>query len=700
MRWRQNFANLLILSLAFVSTAALAEFDQAELDDESNGKNWLTHGRTHSEQRYSPLAEINVDTIDKLGLAWSLELPDARQLVATTLAVDGVLYITSSFSVVTAIDARTKNILWTYDPKVVEHAGKTLRVLWGTSRGVAYWNGKIYVGAGDGRLIAIDAKSGKEIWTAQTTEPGGFYYVTGAPRAFNGKVIIGNGGTETGPARGYVTAYDAETGEQAWKFDVVPGNPADGFEDNAQRMAAATWKGEWWKHGGGGNVWNAITYDPDFNHIYLGTGNGSPWNQKIRSPGGGDNLFLCAIVALDADTGKYKWHYQTVPGETWDFNSSMDIVSVDLKVEDREVKALMHAPKNGFFYIINRSNGRLLSAKAFAKVTWATEVDMKTGRPVEVPGSRYEDGEVLMWPGPAGAHNWQPMSWNPSTQLMYFPFHDIPGYYNDKGIRHAEYQAKPHELHTGVSYAEDDSDPKHGTSGIMAWDPLQQKIAWQHPTPGVWNGGTMTTGGNLVFQGLADGRFLAYRADNGEIVWEYDAKHGIAAPPITFEMDGQQLIALPVGWGGGLAMAGGSFGAQHGWPYGMHPRRLLIFALDGKAILPDTPPKMQVMPLDDPSFTVEPILAADGKKLFVRHCAMCHGPGAVAGGGTPDLRASPIVLNLEATSAIVIDGQRIARGMPQFGEMQKSDIEAIQHYLRDQSRKDLAKKATLAQTDS
>ncbi|MFP6782004.1 MAG: PQQ-dependent dehydrogenase, methanol/ethanol family [Gammaproteobacteria bacterium] len=696
MRWRLTTISGLCLSLALASAAPLAEFNPAELDDESNGKNWLTHGRTHSEQRYSPLAEINVDTIDRLGLAWSLELPDARQIVATTLALDGVLYITSSFSVVTAVDARTKKILWTYDPKVVEHAGKTLRVLWGTSRGVAYWNGKIYVGAGDGRLIAIDAKTGKEIWTAQTTEPGGFYYVTGAPRAFNGKVIIGNGGTETGPARGYVTAYDAETGEQAWKFYVVPGNPADGFEDNAQRMAAATWNGEWWKHGGGGNVWNAITYDPDFNHIYLGTGNGSPWNQKIRSPGGGDNLFLCAIVALDADTGKYKWHYQTVPGETWDFNSAMDIVSVDLKVEDREVKVLMHAPKNGFFYIINRSNGRLLSAKAFAKVTWATEVDMKTGKPVEVPGSRYEDGEVLMWPGPAGAHNWQPMSWNPSTQLMYFPFHDIPGYYNDKGIRHAEYQAKPLELHTGVSFAEEDGDANDGTSGIMAWDPLQQEIAWQHPTPGVWNGGTMTTGGNLVFQGLADGRFLAYRADDGDIVWQYDAKHGIAAPPITFETDGRQFIALPVGWGGGLAMAGGSLGAQHGWPYGMHPRRLLVFALDGKATLPKTPPKMMVTPLDDPKFTVEPELAAAGKTLFVKHCAMCHGPGAVAGGGVPDLRASAIVLSLEATSAIVIDGQRVARGMPQFGEMKKTDIQAIQHYLRDQSRKDLAKKNALA----
>ena len=678
--------------LLLCSLSVWAEFNAAELDDEMSGANWLAHGRTYSEQRYSPLDQINADSIDNLGLAWSLELPDARQIVSTTLAIDGVLYVTGSFSIVTAIDARTQKMLWVYDPKVTEKAGKTLRVLWGTSRGVAYWNGKIFVGAGDGRLIAVDTKTGQEVWTAYTTEPDGFYYITGAPRAFNGKVIIGNGGTETGPARGYVTAYDAETGEQAWRFFVVPGNPADGFEDNAQRMAAATWKGEWWKHGGGGNVWNAITYDPDFNHIYLGTGNGSPWNQKIRSPGGGDNLFLCAIVALDADTGKYKWHYQTVPGETWDFNSAMDMVSVDLTINDREVKALMHAPKNGFFYILNRANGRLLSAKPFAKVTWATAIDMKSGRPIEVAGSRYEDGEVLMWPGPAGAHNWQPMSWNPNTKLMYFPYHDLPGYYNDKAIKHAEYQAEPLVLHTGVAYAEEDSDPSIGSSGIMAWDPLRQKIAWQHPNPGVWNGGTMTTGGDLVFQGLADGRFIAYRASDGEKVWEYDAQHGIAAPPITFALDGQQFIALPVGWGGGLAMVGGSFGSQHGWPYGMHPRRLLVFALNGKAELPTTPPPMQVTPLDDPSFAIAPESVDAGKGLYIKHCAMCHGPGAVAAGGTPDLRASAVVLNLEATSDIIIAGQRVLRGMPQFDEMDKPQVEAIQHYIRDRARKDLQKK--------
>jgi len=691
-----RIVSAVLLSLFGTLSTPVTAFDAAALGDETDGTNWLAYGRTYSEQRYSPLSQIDAENISDLGLSWSIDLPDARQLVSTTLAVDGVLYVTGSFSIVTAVDARTHEILWTYDPKVVEHAGDTLRVLWGTSRGVAYWNDKIYVGAGDGRLIALDAKTGREIWSTMTVEPGSYYYITGAPRAFKGKVIIGNGGAEMGPSRGYVTAYDAETGAQVWRFYVVPGNPADGFEDNAMRMAAATWTGEWWKYGGGGTVWNSITFDPEFNQIYLGTGNGSPWNQKIRSPGGGDNLFLCSVVALDADTGKYKWHYQTVPGETWDFNSAMDIVSVDLKVKDRTAKVVMHAPKNGFFYIINRANGRLLSAKQYAKVTWATEVDMKTGKPVEVKGSRYESGEILMWPGPLGAHNWQPMSWNPETQLMYFTVHDIAGYYNDTKIRKAEFKAKGHEFDAGVAYGGDDIPPDSSVNRLVAWNPLIQKAAWQVDNPPGWHAGTLTTGGNLVFQGLGNGKFMAYRADTGEKVWSYDAKVGIAAPPISFELDGRQMIALPVGWGGGVAMLGGSMGAQEGWPYGIHPRRLLVFALGGKADLPETPPPMMVSPLDDPGFEIDPGLVETGEERWSKTCAWCHGPGAVSGGGAPDLRASPIALDFDALRQVVLDGARVSRGMPRYAEFTVQELKAIQHYVRQKARAAVEEKSGVA----
>jgi quinohemoprotein ethanol dehydrogenase len=406
--------------------------------------------------------------------------------------------------------------LWKYDPKVT---GYKMRLAWG-SRGMAFWKGKIYAGTQDGRLFAVDATSGKLVWETQTTEPADVRYITGAPRVFNGKVVIGHGGADMGPTRGYVTAYDANTGKQLWRFYVVPGDPAKGFENKAMQMAAKTWRGEWWKFGGGGTVWNSMTYDPEFNRLYLGTGNGDPWNQKIRSPGGGDNLFLCSIVALDADTGEYLWHYQTNPGETWDFNSTMDIVLATLSINGAPRKVLMHAPKNGFFYVIDRENGKLISAQKFAKVTWAERVDLESGRPVEVPGSRYESGEALIWPGSFGAHNWQPMSYSPDTGLVYIPARDLPTYYNDRGVNLESWKPTPLDalgVRPGFTATQGSGDvaPDTGTGFLLAWDPVRQKEVWRQSDAGVTNGGALSTHGGLVFQGLADGQFVAYDAVSG-----------------------------------------------------------------------------------------------------------------------------------------------------------------------------------------
>ena len=419
---------------AAARAAAATVVNDATLAEVGDGRNWLAFGRNYSEQRYSPLDQVNVETVKRLGLDWYLDLPDENTENSTPLAVDGVIYFTGSYSRVHAVDAKTGKELWTYDPKSIEHAGDRLRVMWDISRGLAYWNGKVIIATIDGRLVGLDAKNGSKLWEVQTTDTEKPLYITGAPKVFRGKVIIGNGGTEISAARGYLTAYDADTGEFAWRFWVVPGNPADGFEDEAMEMAAKTWTGEWWKVGGGGNTWHGITYDPEFNQVLIGTGNGSPWNRKIRSPGGGDNLFLCSIVALDADTGKYKWHYQTVPGESWDYNSSMDIVLADLAIDGAPRKVLLHAPKNGFFYVIDRSNGKLLSAEKIGKATWASHIDMATGRPVEVPGARYEDGEEEVWPSPFGVHSWHAMSFNPKTGLVYIPTIEMAGVYKDTGI--------------------------------------------------------------------------------------------------------------------------------------------------------------------------------------------------------------------------------------------------------------------------
>ncbi|MEM7468690.1 MAG: PQQ-dependent dehydrogenase, methanol/ethanol family [Pseudomonadota bacterium] len=686
-----------ILIIAIIAAPPCLANSGARIANEADGREWLSYGRTYSEQRFSPLNEINEQSVKDLGLAWSLPLEGERQLVSTPLIVDGVLYFTGSYSLVWAVDARTKKILWKYDPDTIGKAGETLRVLWGTSRGVAYWENKVFVGTGDGRLIAIDAKTGQELWSKQTVDPRQPYYITGAPRAFNGKILIGNGGAEFGAVRGYVTAYDAETGEEVWRWWTVPGNPLDGFENDAMKAAAETWNGEWWKHGGGGTVWNAMTYDPEFNVVYLGTGNGSPWNQRIRSPGGGDNLYLCSVVALDADTGEYKWHYQTTPGETWDFNSAMDIVLADLEQRDKTFKVILHAPKNGFFYIINRENGELLSAEKFAKVTWASKVDLKTGRPVEIVGARYEDGEETVWPGPLGAHNWQPMSYNPGTGLVYIPFTDMPGYYNDKKILPAEFDHSGFEFEVGVAGIQDDIPANIATSGLMGWNPVTQQAEWKSPNPGMWQGGTMTTAGNLVFQGRADGILVAHRADNGEELWRFDAGLGITAPPVTFELDGKQHVAVLVGWGGGVAALGGSMGAQHGWEYGKHPRHLLVFTLDGKAAPPAMPPPSFATPLIAPEFNLDKKQLIHGGEIFEKNCTWCHGGGAVSAGGAPDLRASPIVLDTNAMSTIVLEGALLSRGMPKFSNLERKDVEALQHFIRNKARLSIEAESAMVQ---
>jgi len=668
------------------AAGAATTVDGAAIANEQDSANWLSYGRTYSEQRYSPLDQINEKTVAGLKPDWGLELPD-RTLLATPIVVDGVMYISGSYSVVRAVDAASGKVLWTYDPKTLEVAGDRQRIFWDSNRGVAFWKGKVFVATGDGRLNAIDAKTGKEVWSAVTIDPKLPMYINGAPRVFRDKVIIGNGGTEVGANRGYVTAYDTETGKQAWRFYIVPGNPADGFEDETQAMAAKTWTGEWWKHGGGGNAWNGFTYDPEFNRIYIGTGNGSPWNRNIRSPGGGDNLFLCSIVALDADTGKYAWHYQTTPGETWDYNSNMDIVLADLKIDGKPVKALMHAPKNGFFYVIDRANGKLLSAEKIGKVDWAESIDLKTGRPIERKGARYEDGQELVWPSPFGIHNWHAMSFNPNTGLAYIPVMELPGLFTDKGIDKSIWQSPNFSIDPGVEFARDDIPVNAGTGALRAWDPVAQKLRWEVTLPGVWNPGTLTTAGNLVIQGRTDGKLVAYRATDGESLWQFDAGLGISAPPVTYTVNGKQHIALLVGWGGAGPAVGGSLQAQHGWAYRAQPRRLISFSLEGKAELPKLPPPSFAKPLKQEDFKVDDMLAQQGNLLYAKHCVLCHGAGAVSGGYAPDLRASTIPVYEDALQDVVIKGSRQMAGMPRFHDLSEGDLKALQHYIRREARR-------------
>ena len=664
--------------------------DDAALADTTQGADWLAFGRTYNEQRFSPLTRIDTSNVDSLKVDWFLDLPDDRGLVSTPLVADGVLYFVGSLNKVRAVDAATGTGIWTYDPRVGEQAARRMRVGWDHSRGIALWKDKIILATWDGRLIAVDRKTGGELWSTMTVDPDQAYYITGAPKVFKNKVLIGNGGTEHGAARGYVTAYDVDTGKQAWRFYLVPGNPADGFENDAMEMAAKTWTGEWWKFGGGGNAWHGFTYDAELDQLYIGTGNGSPWNRKVRSPGGGDNLFLSSIVALEPDSGRYLWHYQNTPGETWDFNANMDIVLADLPIGGRTVKALMQAPKNGFFYVIDRTNGELISADPFTEVTWASKVDLQTGRPVEAPGARYENGVDEISPGPIGAHSWHAMSYNPRTGLAYFPAIHLKWAFADTGIDLRRWRSPNWQISFGVAVAVTGVRSDGVPGSLQAWDPVQRKLAWEVPLPGGWNPGTLTTAGNLVFQGREDGSLVAYHARTGAELWRTGLGLGISAPPITYAVNGRQYIALLVGWGGAMAGVGGAGPAALGWSYGAQPRRLVAFSLEGTALMPPLPPPEIPVPLAAPEFGVQADLAAEGAGQFEGACSFCHGTGVISGGMAPDLRASGVVLSETGFADVVRGGARTSKGMPAWPDLTDADLLALRHYIRQRAETDLA----------
>ena len=510
---------------------------------------WLTTGRDFAETRYSPLDQIDVDNIEELGLAWSWMIPKSgARLEATPVVSDGVMYATGPKSFVFALDARTGEKQWQWDPGIPGGREGGPSVCCGeVNRGVALYGGKVFVGLLDGRLVALDRETGQVEWSVQTTPRGTDYSVTGAPRIVKGNVIIGNGGAEYG-VRGYVTAYDTATGDQVWRSYTVPGNPADGFENDAMRAAAETWTGEWWIVGGGGTVWDGMAYDPEANLLYVGTGNGSPWNRDVRSPGGGDNLYLSSILALNPDNGELVWHYQTTPGDDWDYTATQPLMLLDLTIYGRERKVIVQAPKNGFFYVIDRLTGELISATPFADdLTWAIGVDVDTGRPIETPEARYglTGNGVYLSPGPGGAHNWPPMSWNPSTELVYLPAQNSSSYY----AKADEFEYRQGVWNTGIGRSSRAERPERPElSGprtlLLAWDPAANTEAWRVVSRGA-HGGTMSTGGNLLFRGAGD-QFIAHDARTGEELWSATVGQGTGTP-VTYELDGTQYVSIAAG---------------------------------------------------------------------------------------------------------------------------------------------------------
>lgn len=645
--------------------------------------NWMSHGRTYGEQRYSPLDRINAGNVGRLGVAWTHKLDWDFGVEATPIVVDGVMYTTGPYSIVYALDAATGKLLWRHDPGVPRDKGGEgcCSVV---NRGVAVWEGKVYVGAFDGRLIALDARNGKPLWSVDTRlDPDKSYTITGAPRIVRGRVLIGNGGAEFG-VRGYVTAYDARSGKQAWRFFTVPGDPAQPAENEAMRMALKTWNGNGWvKWGGGGTVWDSMAYDPELDLLYIGVGNGSPFNYQFRSDGKGDNLFLSSIVALRPETGEYVWHYQTTPGEMWDYTATQHMILADIRIDGQLRKVLMQAPKNGFFYVLDRTNGQLLSAEKFVPVNWASHIDPQTGRPVLTGAANYLDGKgmKLVMPSFLGGHNWQPMSYHPGTGLVYLPAQETAA-----GL---EPQKAPlfmpirNVVNIGLEVPSLPEDPQvvqqiaqSWKGALLAWDPVRQQAAWRVDYPTAWNGGTLATAGNLVFQGTADGRAVAYAADSGKALWSSPVNSGAMAGPVTYSVKGEQYVTFMVGWGGSFPNITGplSLGAR------VKPEaRIVTFKLGGQAALP---PARQAVVALPPLETVK----ADasqlqiGRSLFNGLCANCHGLNAVSGGVVPDLRY--LTQEKHGLFAGIVYGGRTNRGMPSFaGGLAQDDVERIRQYI-------------------
>lgn len=710
--WRPTVSAFALAGLVLVAacgsggttgSTTAAQVDSARLAAAaSDPDNWMNYGRTYAEDRHSPLDQVNLQTVNRLGLAWYHEFDTDRGHQATPVVVDGVLYTTTSWSKVHAFDAQTGALKWSYDPQVPgETAHKACCDV--VNRGVAVWGGKVFVGTLDGRLVALDADTGREVWSTVTVDQSKPYTITGAPRVVKGRVLIGNGGAELG-VRGYLSAYDAGTGALAWRFYTTP-NP-EGRPDNAASdailasKANATWSdGEWRQSGGGGTVWDAMAYDPELDLLYFGVGNGNPWNHQERSGGTGDNLFLSSIVAVRPETGAYVWHYQTTPGDTWDFTATQHLILATLPVGGTERKVILQVPKNGFFYVLDRATGELLSANPLypmapegetppgMPVSWASRVDLSTGRPVENPSARYTRNPVLLFPGPFGVHNWHPMAFNPTERLVYVPAMMVPSGYGNDPTGEA---FNPGAWNTGTNMMlaalPDDEAQRQGLRAMLrgqlvAWDPVEGRARWTVDRPFPWNGGVLSTAGGLVFQGTADGKFQAFNAATGAKLWEYATGNGIVAAPMTYRVDGEQYVAVMVGYGGAIIAA----------PIAAPDRpaslkgRLMVFKVGGtaQATAYDIPEPLQI----DLAGVTSTGDAQAGYGVYMRHCQVCHGASAV-GGLLPDLRRSQIMADQASWRSVVWDGANASRGMVGFKPwIREADVEDIRAYVLQEARR-------------
>ena len=695
--------------IALAAALTLSACSESGVDGEAllnagdDGANWITYGRTYDEQRFSPLDQINTANVGELGLAWFADMDTARGQEATPLVIDGKLYLTTAWSKVKAYDGVTGALLWEYDPEVPgETAVKACCDV--VNRGLATWGDSLFLGTLDGRLVKLDRETGAVVWSKQTTDPEQSYTVTGAPRIIDGKVLIGNGGAEFG-VRGYIAAYDAGSGEELWRFYTVPEGTEDETSPEHLQAAAKTWNTEVLAGsdaiGGGGTVWDSMAYDPDLNLLYIGVGNGSPWNRAYRSPGEdgtgeGDNLYLSSIVAIRPDTGEYVWHYQTTPGETWDYTATQHIMLADMEIDGAQRQVLMQAPKNGFFYVLDRATGEFISAKPYVTVNWATGID-ESGRPIENPETRIDKtGQTaVVTPGALGGHNWHPMAYHPDENLVYIPAFEAAMVYSPEADWKPD---RARGFNVGFDLSAGDLPPDLGfrkeitgtlKGMLVAWDPVAQEPRWTVEHPGPWNGGLLATAGGLVFQGTAGSEFNAYNAANGEKLWSFPAQTGVVAPPVTYTIDGEQYVAVLAGWGGAYALSVDGQAINDLAPV-RNVSRLLVFKLGAESQLPPEP-ELAKLPLDPPPSRANAATIALGGEKYARYCAVCHAPGAVGSTVLPDLRRSGTLSNPASWQAVVREGMLQGRGMASFAEsLSAEESNAIREWVIFRANQDKA----------
>jgi quinohemoprotein ethanol dehydrogenase len=666
---------------------------------------WLTEGRDANGTYYSPLNDINGVNVAKLGFAWSYRLGTNRAQESTPLVIDDVMYATSNFGRVYALDAATGRQLWIYAPHI---DGQWARYACcdAVNRGLVAYEGKLYVGALDGWLHALDAHTGQLAWKVDTLigrrerKP---YTLTGAPLLAGDLVIIGNGGADFAGVRGYVSAYDRRSGQLRWRFFTVPRNPADGPQEQTHLVAALkTWDSRHpWEEGSGGTAWDGMAYDAALKLIYIGTGNAAPYNMHLGGRRGGDQLYAASIVAIHADDGSMAWYYQTTPGDRWDFDSTQKLILADIELGGRLCRVVMQANKNGFYYVLDRASGELLSAHNFAFVSWTSGIDPKSGRPIVDPSASYDRGPALVFPSQAGAHSWQPMAFDPVHALTFIPVIEsgnvlletsgrragpidggftTPGFppetYHPKSMR-SLYGALPpltelaRRIRTNIA----------SRGFLRAWNVAEHRVLWETQSATSWDGGVLATGGGLVFQGDADGNLNAYSAADGKKLVSVALGSSLLAAPITYRVNGTQYVAIIAGGsGGGGVLAGPLDPSSAAYRYG-NDGRIVALKIGGPA--PPMPP-----PRKDPSLPEPPVRPTDsaqiaaGEVLYNRFCARCHVMGR---GILPDLRRLDRAAH-GLFDSIVLRGAYTAKGMARFDDvLSPADADAIHAYLIDQA---------------